>query len=50
MCKGRYLGKDRLGFEYYSNPDGYVYQWRNNHCLGWLCSYAAWESTLNKII
>ncbi|MFC1761172.1 hypothetical protein ACFL6U_03730 [Planctomycetota bacterium] len=50
MCKGRYLGKDRHGYGYYSNPDGYVYQWQGGECLGWLCSYVAWERTLHKIV
>ena len=50
MTKGKHLGKDKHGFEYYSNQDGYVYQWLKNHCLGWLCSYVVWERTLHKII
>ena len=50
MCKGGYLGKDKHGYEYYSNADGYVYQWQGSKCLGWLCSYVAWERTLHKII
>jgi len=50
MTKGRYLGTDEHGYRYYSDPDGYVYQWLKNHCLGWLCSHVAWERTLHKII
>ena len=50
MTKGRYLGPDKHGFEYYSNQDGYVYQWQGNECLGWLCSYVAWERTIHKSI
>ena len=50
MSKGIYLGKDKHGHEYYSNQDGYVYQWRNNECLGWLCTYPAWERALHKVL
>ena len=50
MCKGKYLGKDGYGLRYYSNQDGYVYQWRHDVCLGWLCSYAAWARTLHKVL
>ena len=50
MSKGRCLGKDKHGYEYYSNQDGYVYQWRCDTCLGWLCSYAAWARTLQRVL
>ena len=50
MSKGRYLGKDKQGYEYYSNQDGYVYQWQCDACFGWLCSYAAWIRTLHRVL
>jgi hypothetical protein len=50
MCKGRYLGIDKHGFEYYASPDGYVYQWQGNECPGWLCSYPVWDRTLHKVL
>ena len=50
MTKGRYLGRDKHGYEYYFNPDGYVYQWQCETCFGWLCTYAAWTRTLHKVL
>ena len=50
MSKGVYLGKDKHGYEYYSNQDGYVYQWRCDTCFGWLCAYTAWTRTLHKAL
>ena len=50
MSKGKYLGKDKHGYEYYASLGSYVYQWQGNTCLGWLCSYAVWERTIHKII
>ena len=50
MSKGVYLGKDKHGYEYYSNQDGYVYQWRRDRCFGWLCTYTAWTRTLHKAL
>lgn len=50
MSKGIYLGKDKHGYEYYSNQDGYVYQWRCDMCFGWLCTYTAWTRTLHKAL
>ena len=50
MSKGVYLGKDKHGYEYYSNQDSYVYQWRSDTCFGWLCTYTAWTGPLHKVL
>jgi len=43
------LGTDRNGYSYILFSNNYVYQFLNTKCLGWFCSFPAWERTLHKI-
>ena len=43
------LGTDGSGCDLILMSDNYVYRYRGTLCLGWLCSYTAWASTLYKL-
>ena len=40
----------KSGYDYLLFSNLYVYQFKGTHCLGWFCSYIAWERELHKIL
>lgn len=45
-----FLGTSHKGLYSYYKDGKYVYQEKNGKVIGWICSYAAWERTLHKIV